>query len=103
MSNRGQDCDTDTKTKLHAVQTQVNHVSGTLKQAIDHAIARGERLEVLVEKSEGLELAAGDFQRNSRKLKNAMWWKNCRTNTLIVMIVAIILTCVILAIYFGSR
>ncbi len=41
-------------------------------------LERGEKLELLVDKTDQLQTQAFQFQRTSRKLKDAMWWKKVR-------------------------
>ena len=41
-------------------------------------LARGEKIELLVDKTEALNQSAKKFQKASKSLKNAMWWKNVK-------------------------
>ena len=41
-------------------------------------LERGEKLELLVDKTEQLQNSAFTFQKQSKKLKNAMFWKKVR-------------------------
>jgi len=54
-------------------------------------LARGEKIELLVDKSEALNDSAKKFQRSSRALKNVMWWKNVKMWLLIIAIVAVLI------------
>lgn len=54
-------------------------------------LARGEKIELLVDKSDALNQSAKRFQKSSRALKNVMWWKNCRMWVLIGAIVAVLI------------
>lgn len=39
-------------------------------------LARGEKIELLVDKTEALNQSARKFQHASKNLKSAMWWVN---------------------------
>lgn len=49
-------------------------------------LARGEKIELLVDKTEQLNQSARKFQKQSRALKNVMWWKNVKMWLLIGVI-----------------
>ena len=44
----------------------------------------GERLELLVDKTDHLQNEAFVFKRQSRQLKNKLWWRNVRLLALII-------------------
>jgi vesicle-associated membrane protein 7 len=39
-------------------------------------LERGERIEILVDKTEGLNQASFAFKKRSTALRRSMWWKN---------------------------
>lgn len=57
----------------------------------EKVLARGEKIELLVDKTEQLNRSANKFQRSSRQLKNVMWWQRTRMIMLIVAIVVILI------------
>ena len=78
-------------TKIAAIQQNINVVKDTMILNLDKVIERGERIELLVEKSEVLDQHAFKFRREAVKLKRRMWWKNVKW----WIIIAIVLTLVI--------
>lgn len=61
-------------------------------------LGRGERLEVLVEKTESLGQQAFAFKRQARVLRRGMWWQNTRMGVTIAaaaLLVAYALVCVL--------
>jgi len=59
---------------------------------IETVLERGEKIELLVEKTEVLEEHAFKFQKNSKTLKKKMWWKNVKVMCgLIWVLIAIII------------
>jgi vesicle-associated membrane protein 7 len=53
-------------------------------------LARGEQIELLVEKTSKLEEQAVDFKHVSNDLKKHMWWKNVK---LWIIIISVLLVC----------
>jgi len=56
---------------------------------IDRVLERGEKIELLVDKSDQLDQHAFKFKSHSRSLKRAMWWKNAKLIILISLIVIV--------------
>ena len=62
---------------------------------MDKVIERGEKIEVLVKKSEMMSDQSYDLKDTSKKVKNRMWWKNKKIMIGIILLVLIILGIVI--------
>lgn len=57
---------------------------------------RGERIELLVDKTDHLQNESFAFKREARRLKSKLWWKNTRLLVLLavlVLIIAYIIVC----------
>ena len=76
---------------LSKVKGQIEDVKGVMVDNIEKVLARGEKIELLVDKTEQLNQSAKRFQRASKSLKTAMWWKNVKMWGLIAVIVIIII------------
>lgn len=79
------------------VKNQVDELKDIMVKNIDSIAARGEKLELLVDKTEDLSNNSVSFKKTSRNLARSMWWKNMKLTIIIVSVVAVIL---ILVIYF---
>ncbi|KAG9261469.1 vesicle-associated membrane protein 8 isoform X2 [Astyanax mexicanus] len=82
--------------RVKALQSQVDGVKDIMTQNVDRILARGERLDDLMDKSEGLEDGAKTFKQTSQKVARAFWWKNVKLILVIVVVVVIILLIIIL-------
>ena len=60
------------------VRSQINDVKDVMVQNIEKVLERGEKIELLVDKTDRLNQQAFKFEKQSKKLKNAMWWKNMK-------------------------
>lgn len=47
-------------------------------QNIEKVLDRGEKLELLVDKTENLRYQADQFQKGGKALRNKMWWQNVK-------------------------
>jgi vesicle-associated membrane protein 7 len=68
---------------------------------IDRVLLRGEKIELLVDKTEVLEQHAFKFQRGARTLRRTMCMKNLKWIVLICIVVAVLIY-IILAISCGG-
>lgn len=64
--------------KVGEVQSKLDQVKGVMVQNIDHILERGEKLELLVDKTDALQTQAFEFQSTSRKLRQKMYWRKIK-------------------------
>lgn len=76
--------------KVQQVQREVDAVRDQVGQGIDKAIARGERLEDLEDKSSNLESQAARFHKSAKDLRWSMCCKSYLHTAILVTIVVII-------------
>lgn len=80
--------------KVATVQKKVDEVKAIMVENIDKVLERGERLELLVDKTDNLRFQADKFQKQGRSLRNKMWWQNIKMKlivaTLIIVVILII-------------
>src|SRR5690348_16050116 len=56
---------------------------------LEKALERGERIELLVDKTENLSSNAFKFKKQSTALKRSMWWKNVKLLIVIAIVVLV--------------
>lgn len=59
---------------------------------IDKVIQRGEKIELLVDRTENLSATTVQFKKKSTELKNVMWWRNVKIMLGIGVVVLVGLT-----------
>lgn len=87
--------------KTTQIKAQIEEVKGVMSDNIKTAKARGENLESLQDKVEDLEAGAGQFSKNSAKVKKNLWYKNMKMTICISVIALVILACIAVGIYFA--
>ncbi|KAL3879032.1 hypothetical protein ACJMK2_031346 [Sinanodonta woodiana] len=83
--------------QLEKVKGQVDELKGIMVRNIDQIADRGERLELLIDKTDDLSSNAVSFKKTSRNLARSMWWKNIKITIIIVVVVIVILYFIISA------
>lgn len=63
---------------IGAVKTQIDEVKNNMVANISSLLERGERLELLVEKTDNLNQQAFRFESSGRNLRRALYWRQVR-------------------------
>lgn len=87
----GPSCD-----KVKTLQNEIENVKGVMLQNIDTLLERGEKIDTLVNQTEGLLDQSEGFLDNSTKLRKAMWWRNVRLMIMIVCLVLVLIFIVVI-------
>jgi len=86
--------------RVNQLRAQVDDVREIMTANVERVLARGERLEDLIEKSADLEAGSSGFRATARRVERHMWWKNAKCNCIIaLMVLAIIAVIVIVVLY----
>ncbi|KAF5838848.1 R-SNARE protein, VAMP72-family [Dunaliella salina] len=94
----------DEISKITQVQRKVNEVKDVMVENIEKVLERGERIELLVDKTDVLRNQAEVFQKKGRSLRNKMWWNYCKWKLLVIgclIILAIVIF--LIACFSGGR
>ena len=90
--------------RVAAVQARVEEVKGVMSDNIEKVLARGERLDALVDKTDGLALEADRFVRGGRALRRRMHCQNLKAKGMMGGAVALVLVVFFLLLcYSGGR
>ena len=87
--------------KVMETQAQVDELKGIMVRNIDLVAQRGERLELLIDKTENLVDSSVTFKTTSRNLARAMCMKNIKL-TIIIIIVSIVFIYIIVSLLCGG-
>ena len=73
------------------VQQDIDNVKGIMTENIERVLERGERIDLLVNKTDRLGVGAHDFRVRSRGLKRRMWWKNVKLMALLGVVIVFLI------------
>ena len=77
--------------KITRLRDEVDQVRDIMVANIDSIMERGERLELLVDKTENLSSSSVTFKNTSRNLSRKMWWQNVKWTVFAIVVVILIL------------
>ncbi|XP_012943229.1 vesicle-associated membrane protein 7 [Aplysia californica] len=97
MSSQMRSVSEDKPDQVTKVQDQVEELKGIMVRNIDQLAERGERLELLVDKTEDLSANSVTFKKTSRNLARSLWWKNIKLMVIIGVIVILVIYFIISA------
>ncbi|KAK4103706.1 vesicle-associated membrane protein [Parathielavia hyrcaniae] len=83
---------------IGSVQSEIEDVRGIMSRNIEGLLERGERIDLLVDKTDRLGGSARDFRVRSRGLKRRMWWKNVRLMGLMGLVVVLIVVTIVVSV-----
>jgi len=87
--------------KLAKVKAQVSEVKGVMMDNIEKVLDRGEKIELLVDKTENLRFQAQDFQKKGTDLRRKMWFQNMKVKLIVLGIVVALILIIVLSICHG--
>mmetsp|Transcript_40318 Transcript_40318/g.59255 ORF Transcript_40318/g.59255 Transcript_40318/m.59255 type:complete len:224 (-) Transcript_40318:339-1010(-) len=76
---------------ISAVRGQIDEVKDVMVQNIEKVLERGEKIDLLVDKTDRLNGSAFRFERSSRNLERSMYWKRFRIIAGITLLVALVI------------
>eukprot|EP01111_Echinosteliopsis_oligospora_P005942 TRINITY_DN1973_c0_g1_i1.p1 TRINITY_DN1973_c0_g1~~TRINITY_DN1973_c0_g1_i1.p1 ORF type:complete len:269 (-),score=68.10 TRINITY_DN1973_c0_g1_i1:83-889(-) len=76
--------------KITKVRGEIDEVKSVMVHNIEKVLERGERIELLVDKTENLNQSAFKFKKQSTALKRAMWWKNVKIMIILVFVILVV-------------
>jgi vesicle-associated membrane protein 7 len=62
--------------ELSRAQHELNQVKDIMVQNVEQILSRGERIELLVDKTDVMAGQATAFRRGARTVRRQMWWKD---------------------------
>ncbi|KAL2613447.1 hypothetical protein R1flu_025139 [Riccia fluitans] len=89
--------------KLSKIKQQVSEVKGIMMDNIEKVLDRGEKIEVLVDKTDNLRTQADNFQRQGRQLRRKMWLANFKVKLIVLAIIIVIILIIWLSICRGFK
>ena len=75
---------------LTKAQHQVQDLKQGAMKNINKVLERGEKIDLLVDKTDRMKNTANKFARTSRNLKNQMWWRNIQMWAMVVCCAALV-------------
>ncbi|KAI6008615.1 VAMP synaptobrevin-like protein [Pisolithus marmoratus] len=81
--------------EIARAQAELNQVKDIMVQNVEQILSRGERIELLVDKTDTMAHQTTAFRRGARTARRQMRWKNSKTIALTVLVVLVLLYLII--------
>ncbi|KAI4337303.1 hypothetical protein L6164_015736 [Bauhinia variegata] len=77
--------------RINRLKGEMNQVRNVMIENIDKVLDRGDRLELLVDKTANLQGNTFRFRKQARRFRSTVWWRNVKlTVALIVLLLVIV-------------
>jgi len=87
--------------KLPLCKKKVSEVKNIMVDNIEKVLERGEKIELLVDKTDNLRFQADKFHKTGKQLRSKMWWQNMRLKITIVVVVLVLILVIFLLACFA--
>ncbi|KAF8655000.1 hypothetical protein AX16_003304 [Volvariella volvacea WC 439] len=87
--------------ELARAQAELNQVKSVMVQNVEQILNRGERIELLVDKTDVMAGQATAFRRGARTVRREMWWQNQKV-VMLCGLVALLFVYILLAQFCGA-
>lgn len=87
--------------KMTRIKSQVAEVKGIMMENIEKVLDRNEKIDLLVDKSSGLQSDAYHFQRQGEKIRRRLWFQHFRLKIFVLLLVIVIAFVIYLSICRG--
>lgn len=87
--------------KIAKVKAQVSEVKGVMMENIEKVLDRGEKIELLVDKTESLHNEAQDFRNKGTGLRRKMWLQNMKIKLIVLAVLIALILVIVLSICHG--
>ncbi|CAK0754213.1 hypothetical protein CVIRNUC_002280 [Coccomyxa viridis] len=88
--------------RVAGLQKKVDEVKNVMVDNIEQVLARGERIENLVDKTDNLRTQADRFHRTGVALRRKMWWQHKKMWLIIIIIILILVLVIFLSVCLGG-
>ncbi|XP_010250213.1 PREDICTED: vesicle-associated membrane protein 711 [Nelumbo nucifera] len=87
--------------RINRLKGEMNQVRNVMLENIDKVLDRGDRLDLLVGKTENMQGNTIRFRKQSRRFRNTVWWRNVKLTVTLIFILLVVIYIVIAFICHG--
>lgn len=82
--------------RINRIRGEMSQVRNVMIENIDKVLERGDRLELLVDKTANMQGNTFRFRKQARRFRSTVWWRNVKL-TIMLIVVLLIIVYVVLA------
>ncbi|KAI3512324.1 hypothetical protein L1887_19639 [Cichorium endivia] len=81
--------------RINRIKGEMSQVRTVMIQNIDKVLERGDRLELLVDKTATMQSNTIRFKKQSRKFRNSIWWRNVKLMFALIFLLLVVVYVVV--------
>ncbi|XP_020579473.1 vesicle-associated membrane protein 711 [Phalaenopsis equestris] len=87
--------------RINRIRGEMSQVRNVMIDNIDKVLDRGDRLELLVDKTTSMQGNTIRFRKQARRFRNTVWWRNVKLTAALILILLIIIYVVVAFVCHG--
>ncbi|XP_078157896.1 vesicle-associated membrane protein 711-like [Carex rostrata] len=87
--------------RMNRIKGEMSQVRNVMIENIDKVLDRGERLEVLADKTANMQGTTMRFKRQARRFRNTVWWRNVKLTVALIFLLLVIIYIVLVFVCHG--
>ncbi|TVU27822.1 hypothetical protein EJB05_19323 [Eragrostis curvula] len=87
--------------QINRMRGEIDQVRSVMLDNIDRVLERGDRLELLVDKTATMQGNTMRFKQQARRFRNTMWWRNVKLTAALILILSVIIYIVLAYVCHG--
>ncbi|XP_031103497.1 vesicle-associated membrane protein 711-like [Ipomoea triloba] len=87
--------------RINRIKGEMSQVRNVMIENIDKVLERGDRLELLVDKTETMQGNTFRFRKQARQFRSTVWWRNVKLIVAVIVILLVIAYAVLAFICHG--
>ncbi|KAL4323770.1 hypothetical protein GQ457_11G016590 [Hibiscus cannabinus] len=76
--------------RINRLKGEMGQVRNVMIENIDKVLERGDRLELLVDKTANMQGNTFRFRKQTRRFRNTVWWRNAKLTVALIILLLII-------------
>ncbi|KGN60087.1 vesicle-associated membrane protein 711 [Cucumis sativus] len=76
--------------RINRLKGEMSQVRNVMIENIDKVLERGDRLELLVDKTTNMQGNTMRFRKQARRFRNTIWWKNVKLMVMLIILLLVI-------------
>ncbi|XP_050217196.1 vesicle-associated membrane protein 711 [Mercurialis annua] len=77
--------------RINRLKGEMSQVRNVMIENIDKVLERGDRLELLVDKTANMQGNTFRFRKQARRFRNTVWWRNVKLTIALILLILVII------------
>ncbi|OAY66776.1 vesicle-associated membrane protein 711-like [Ananas comosus] len=87
--------------RVNRIRGEMSQVRNVMIENIDKVLERGDRLELLVDKTAQMQGKTIRFRKQARRFRNTVWWRNVKLTIAVIILLLIIIYVILVFVCHG--